>query len=537
MSDGHSLQDIEKAIRQRNAESIMAILFDESSKIRPGYMIENELWDYKVKGPELGAGTAGEWAELAKDVLAFHNYHGGIIIFGVDNRFQTVGHSVRLDSKLINDRVRKYIGDKFWLDYHRFNIQADQLHIGLLLVPPRGPVVLRFQRDSPCENGRHIFKKGNTAFRVGDSSKVLHDIEVEALQARVGSPGFGQIYAIDEPFFRVLNPEYRDFVERAKPCEMVEKAFHDTRTSVIQLTGIGGVGKTALATWAVLQAYERKEFQFIVSTTAKDRELTTHGIQPVAPKLSSFEGLLNSILDVLRFPDLKTLDLPQREREVKEILKNSGGLLFVDNLETVDDSRVVSFLDDLPVGVRAIVTSRRDTIRVSVFPIALGSLESKEAVTFIRSLSHLSGLEFLNALPEAECGVIRKACDGLPLAIRWTVSRSKNASEAIKLAESITHTGKSGEELLEFSFRRVYDSLNEDERALLQVLSLFQHPQPSEVLYVGSNIAEIQMEDALGVLQKDALVQRFFDDEKNDYTYSLLPLTRKFVYTRVRCPS
>ena len=39
------------------------------------------------------------------------------------------------------------------------------------------------------------------------------------------------------------------------------------------------------------------------------------------------------------------------------MLSIGKGLLFVDNLETVDDARIIDFMDDLPVGTRAIVTS------------------------------------------------------------------------------------------------------------------------------------------------------------------------------------
>ncbi len=527
--------DIARAIRQSNVASIAALMFDQTSwSIRAGYYTETDYWDYKVTGPSPGAGMPEEWANLAKDVVAFHNNKGGVIVFGVGNGFKVVGYRSQLDSKLLNDRLRKYIGDKIWLDYHRLNIKEDQSHIGMVLVPPRGPVILRFTKDSPCDGGKYIFKKGDSAIREGDSSKLLKDIQADVFEARARAPEFGQVYAIDEPFFRILSPEYHDFVERAEPCRLVEKALQDPRTSVVQITGVGGAGKTALATWAVLRAYEKKQFHFVVSTTAKDRELTAHGIQSLSPKLTSFESLLNSVLDVLGFPDLKPNSPEQKEKEVRDLLQNSGGLLFVDNLETVDDPRIIQLLDDLPVGVRALVTSRRDTVRVAVFPIPLEWLREEEGRLFIKSLGHLPGLGFLHDLPDAECETIRKACDGLPLAIRWAVARAKNGSEAIKVAGAITNSGKVGEELLEFSFRRVFDALTKDERSLLQVLSLFQQPQPSEVLYVGSGISQLKTQDTLSALIKDALVQRYFDEERNDYTYLLLPLTRTFVYNQVK---
>lgn len=527
--------DIAKAIRQSNVASVATLMFDQSGwTLRPGYCTETEYWDYKVTGPTPGAGMPEEWAVLAKDVVAFHNNRGGVVVFGIGNDFRVIGYRSQLDSKLLNDRLRKYIGDKIWLDYHRLHIQEDQSHIGMVLIPPRGPLILRFAKDSPCDGGKYIFRKGDSAIREGDSSKLLKDIQADAFELRARAPEFGQVYAIDEPFYRILSPEYHNFVERTDPCRLVEKGLRDPRTSVTQITGVGGAGKTAIATWAVLRAYEKKQFQFIVSTTAKDRELTTHGIQSLSPKLTSFESLLNSILDVLSFPELKQHPTVEKELKVRELLENSGGLLFVDNLETVDDPRIVRLLDDLPIGVRALVTSRRDTVRVAVFPVQLEWLREDEGRLFIKSLGQLPGLGFLHDLPDPECETIRKACDGLPLAIRWAVARAKNASEAIKIAGAITSSGKMGEELLEFSFRRVFDSLSKDERSLLQVLSLFHQPQPSEVLYVGSGISQLKVQDTLSALIKDALVQRYFDEERNDYTYLLLPLTRTFVYKQVK---
>jgi hypothetical protein len=47
---------------------------------------------------------------------------------------------------------------------------------------------------------------------------------------------------------------------------------------------------------------------------------------------------------------------------VRSLIEKSNGLLFVDNLETVDDARIIQFLDSLPVGVRAITTSRRTSV-------------------------------------------------------------------------------------------------------------------------------------------------------------------------------
>jgi hypothetical protein len=71
------------------------------------------------------------------------------------------------------------------------------------------------------------------------------------------------------------------------------------------------------------------------------------------------------------------------------------------------------------------------------------------------------------------------------------------------------------------------------ERQTIEILSLFSQPQPSELLLVGSGLKLPEVNDALIGLMDDAIVQRVFDDTRNDDCYSLLPITRAFVYGEV----
>jgi hypothetical protein len=296
--------------------------------------------------------------------------------------------------------------------------------------------------------------------------------------------------------------------------------------------GIGGVGKTALATWAALRAYDRRDFGFIVSITAKDRELTSSGIQALEPALTSFEALDN-LVEGLGFPEVKAETIATKERQVRGLLERSNGLLYVDNLETVDDLRIIQFLDSLPVGVRALITSRRTTVRVSVHPIDLGPLTEGEVIKFVGSMSSEPGFRYVVELSSPDRAKIGSACDGIPLAIRWTLSRARSGVEALAAAEAIRASGPRGEELLEFCFRRVFDVMPGAEKAVLEVLSLFQAPVPTEAILVGASLPHFKVLDATESLLADALIQRLFDPDRNDYCYTLLPITRAFVYAQV----
>lgn len=527
--------DIARAIRQRDVRAVVALFFPAGPpSVGSGYRTETELWDYKSDCPWLGRENANAWAELAKDTCAFHNLKGGVVFFGVrDDSFEFCGAKQVLDSKLVNDQLRRYLGDKLWVEYHREFIQENQTYLGVLLIPPRGPSVLRFKSAAPMINGSRLFEEGDTAIREGDYSRILRGVAAEQFVGQASLPTVGETHAVDTEFYRILAPEYSTFVQRPVPGADIKRALRDPRTSVCSVIGIGGMGKTALATWATLEAYEERAFDLIVSVTAKDRELTTSGIMALEPGLGSFDILLDTIVDVIGFGDLKTAKAEVKEQEVRSLLEGSNALLFVDNLETVDDSRIIQFLDDLPRGVRALTTSRRSTVRVAVRPLDLGPMTSDEVRSFIRLLAAIPGFAYLDDLNPTEIDRIGEACDGIPLAIRWALSRASSASEALSVAESITGFGRHGEELLEFSFRRVFDSMSEAEKTVLYVLSLFQRPLQTEAIVIGGSMPQHRLLDALDALVKDALVQRLFDPAINDYAFAILPVTRAFVYSDV----
>lgn len=525
------IEDVARAIRQRDSSALYELMFTGALPVLKGsFATETFLWDYKRDCPAPNKDHAAAWAEIAVDVLAFHNNSGGVLIFGIrDDNFTFTGATQRLDSKLFNDQLRKYLSDRIWVEYYRFAIQGDQRYLGMAVVSPRGPILERFRANSPTIAGKMRFAAGESAVRENDSSRILKKSEADLFARQMSVPTLGRIYAVDEPFFRVLNPDYPNFVFREQPCNEVEAGLSDPRASVTSIVGVGGTGKTALATWSALKAYDSKQFSFIASITAKDRELTSTGIKALEPGLLSFEALLNNIVDVLNFPECKSLDIASKESEVRKLIEKSDGLLFVDNLETVDDARIIQFLDSLPVGVRALTTSRRTSVRVSLHPVTVGGLTSPEVTQFVKVLSKLPGFAYLTDLAESECEAIGNSCDGLPLAIRWVLSRCRSAAEALSFADSITVSSRHGEELLEFCFRRLFDAMTGSERAVLQVLTLFQRPVSAEALLVGSGIAQLKLSDATEDLTADSVVNRIFDSESNDYAFTLLPVTRAFV--------
>jgi hypothetical protein len=55
-----------------------------------------------------------------------------------------------------------------------------------------------------------------------------------------------------------------------------------------------------------------------------------------------------------------------------------------------------------------------------------------------------------------------------------------------------------------------------------RVLALFQRPVPTGALFVGVGVAQFKMMDATEDLIADGVVQRLFDADQNEYSYTHL---------------
>lgn len=525
---------IKTAIKTRSISTIINYFLNENQEIKSGRKVENDLWDYKLELPPNKKGFKKNWANIAKDVLAFHNTHGGILIIGInDKSFATVGVDYDIDSKTFNDQIRKWTGDSFWVEFHKEFIKHQRRYIGFVIIPPNGPKIKTFISNGPDINKKSIFKKGESAIRNNDESQLL---SIEETQRRQNTLDFSTVhkqFIIDEPYFRILNTEYNVFIKRKDICDNLINALFDERCSVVSLIGIGGIGKTAIATWAVLKVYYAKKFDFIVSITAKDRELSVHGITSIIPILTTFENLLDTILEVMGFIDEKKQDIEIKKMLVNTLITDVNGLLFIDNLETIDDERIINFIDNLPKKVKALTTSRRQIIRKYVYPIDIYPFKQEESLMFVKSLSNQQGLSYINSFSDTEINKFTKSCDNIPLAIKWTLRSSNSIREAIVSSDQITNHNKKGEELLEFSFRRIFDKMSDVEQKILKTISVFQKGLMSEAICVGSQLRIDQIEDGLDNLNQDTIVYKVFQEKHNDYCYTILPIIQAFIKSKV----
>ena len=128
------------------------------------YQREDDGWDYKAN---LSLTTKREVAEIAKDILAFSNYGGGVILLGIDDKsHKLVGVQSEVDPANLGDTLEKRLGLNLPTRIGYFNYKRNRMitRLGVMYVPPSDDVLVP-ARDLHSEDGELIVQEGSIYYR------------------------------------------------------------------------------------------------------------------------------------------------------------------------------------------------------------------------------------------------------------------------------------------------------------------------------------------------------------------------------------
>ncbi len=494
---------------------------------------ETILWDYKEF---LSIDTAETKAELARDIAAFHNAEGGYIVIGIRNgTWELVGCDEtalrKIDQVNINNAIRPYVGDRVSISYRICWVGGKAL--GLIYIPQRVGRPVLMLKNGPEIKKAPIFREGDLYVRTGDSTKrVTTDNQLEALwTANLGIPPAPppSSWSIIEYGYR-LPPRPEPLVGREEHRELCLKSLDPrTRWWITSIDGLGGVGKTALASSIVWEFYEQRRFGSIVSVTAKNRELGDNRIIPLKPELVGIDSIVDAILETNGFKDELAMPLNSRIEVAKGILEMEDTLIFLDNLETVEDLRVFEFLKNLPSPTRALVTSRRQP-ETGEDRIQLPGIKQEDSHKLIDTL--LEEWKMNEPIDDISRKRIVNASGGLPLAIRWLVGQVRLQGTTSFLKTLDGNVPQVPDQILEFSFRNMFTQLGPDQRHLLR-LSALSPDEPLSVehyMHLTDWDRERTLKAITGLTQSSFFVTMPSDGAP---AYGVLPITASFAHSEL----
>jgi hypothetical protein len=240
-------------------------------------------------------------------------------------------------------------------------------------------------------------------------------------------------------------------------------------------SGLGGIGKTALADQVVRDMLQTTRFDEVAWVTAKQTHLTSFGRLQVESGRAAltFPMLVDALAHQFGVSQEEASSQLQRQRLVQQYLRDRACLIVIDNLETVADYRaLLPELRRWQQPSKFLLTSRVRLIdQPDVFDLALEELPAVAAFELIRQEAKRSGFAELESAPDNDLQAIYDAVGGNPLALKLIVGQLRIYS----LPQVLDRFGRgatNGQEgLFDYIFSEIWEDLNDSAKHALLALS------------------------------------------------------------------
>ncbi|MBV9229637.1 MAG: hypothetical protein JOZ18_10020, partial [Chloroflexi bacterium] len=330
-------------------------------------------------------------------------------------------------------------------------------------------------------------------------------------------------------YHNLPHPDYTRFIGRHSQLDWLKQCLSSERIWQIGITGIGGVGKSALAL-AIAHYYReqfeelqpRERFEAIIWISAKEETLRVRGREKSSLSgltLRTLEDIYTTIAQTLGREDITRALPKEQDYLVQKALNTQRTLLIIDNFESVLDERVRTFLYELPMSTKCIITSR-EWIDIAAV-LRLTGLPHEEAEHLINEEAATRSV----ILDQRQRWQLYECTSGLPLPIKLSLARVASGEifeQVMRWLE--TATG----DLPEYSVKGQFEAAHRrDPNAwrLLLACSLFDQAAGASREALGSiaGLSSAERDDGLTVLQQLSLLTC-----SQSNRFSMLPMVQSY---------
>ncbi|MEL7071174.1 MAG: AAA family ATPase [Cyanobacteria bacterium J06581_3] len=304
----------------------------------------------------------------------------------------------------------------------------------------------------------------------------------------------------------------------------------------ISLTGIGGIGKTALALETahhyigdharLATAKDIAAFSALIFVSAKTQRLTPQGILPTYRYSRTLLDIFRAIAQTLKRPDLLTVDFDHQLTNIYNLLAHQRTLLIIDNLEALaqkDQQTVLAFLYELPTTVKAIVTSRTHITLDAVIPLT--ALSKPESTAFI---AHQVSLKAIAITPQATEQLYQHT-GGVPAAMVYALGQ---VAAGYNIPQVLPRITLQASDYCKYYLKGTVDSLAaRPAHRVLNALALFPSAAYATAISEVAELTESDVSESLAQLQQFAFIHP--TTTQNGLSFSMLPLTREYILSQL----
>jgi hypothetical protein len=302
-----------------------------------------------------------------------------------------------------------------------------------------------------------------------------------------------------------------------------DKAF------VVAISGLGGIGKTALALEITHQNGVKKHFPHIIWESSKQEELIGGSIHNTGPHSLTLNSLLDHIAKYFGNDEIiKIKDIEKKKLEVQKLLQDNPTLIILDNMETCRDfSKIILRLKYLcGKASKAILTSRRRMDDFDfVYSVHLAGLEREQSFEFLMKEIEIRNITTMKNVEETILDDIWKVTGGAPLAMKLVVGQSArrpvtNVLENLKKAKG---------DIYAFIYLESWKIISTEAQKILISFSPFINRVSTNALLEVSALSEEAFTKALDELLLMSLVEVNQGTDKDSRDYHIHSLTRNFI--------
>lgn len=411
----------------------------------------------------------------------------------------------------------------------------------LLIIEIPSPVdVIKLDRDLNTRGMR--FKKGTVLIRVGQDISVADPTEISDLRKSYQQANPKTWIQGKQVIHNLPQPDYVNFVGRQKELTKLRALLNPKdRIWTIVIDGIGGIGKSALAleiAYRYLSEYdlllEEERFQAIIWISAKDSTLTADGIKNRFQATNTLNDIFRQISVILGEKEISQYDFNEQSLLINHALGQRRTLLIIDNLETIDDERVNSFIRELPSPTKCIVTTRH---RIDVAdPIRLSAMPRKDALSLIKQECNKKDIQ----LGDAQIELLYKRTAGVPLAVVWSIAQISYRGFGVDRV--LRCLGDAKGDIARFCFENAIEQIRDDP-AYIILITLALSPNSMSRNEIGNitDLSELDRDEGLVALEHLSLINKItalhivkYSLPVTSIRFDLLPLVREYILSRIK---
>lgn len=337
-------------------------------------------------------------------------------------------------------------------------------------------------------------------------------------------------------------PDYDDWyglVGRNEIKKDIIEDFQKGYNRIIAITGGGGIGKSALA---LDISYEFLKptcylFKHIIWITSKNNFLDYSGISQIKPEYfysNNYKDFLNQFISgfyqELFATNLESVTEQELEAEIQDIFNSYSRILcVVDNLENIDDPKILDFIKNKIIPPNFVLITSRNGLGEINKTYKLEPLDDNSAFKLFENLCKYYKIEF-SGINNKKLKELLKKTNYYPLVIKWCLSLVAN--KKMELEAAFSELNKPQNALLEFIFQKLYKQLSKSAKKILRALALYKEiPDRNIIAYIAELETEEELIDAIFELEKHSLISQERIDSKNGIieTMNLLGLAQTFI--------